>query len=444
MNTRNAVMALGFGGPALLLGFSTGPVIQRTGATVDGGLNCTACHRTYAPANSDPRGSVVISTGPYAPGVKQTVMVTVSHPLQKRWGFQLIARLASDETQQAGTFAVDDIVRVRCTNTADAPCSGAVEYAEHKDAPFTAVGAGYTFMVTWTPPATNVGDVHFYAAGNAANGDGSFNGDYVYTTKLFIPPAGTCNISAKPVVTGIVNAASYTPSCGPGTLLSIFGSGFNLPGTHATPDATTLASGFPKQLACVAVEVNGTRSPVIFSGESQINIQVPQSVTAGPATVRVLLNPDTPNQVASDPTTVTAQAVSPAFLTYAAGSAAATLPNTYTPVADPSVVSGGVSVQPGSVIMLWGTGFGPTSPAFPEGAIVSGRAPIAGTVSVSIGGVAVSPTDISYAGLVPGAISALYQLNVRVPMGLPDGPASVVAQVGGASTQSGLSIPVHQ
>ena len=261
MNTRNVVMALGFGGPALLLGFSTGPVIQRTGATVDGGLNCTACHRTYAPANSDPRGSVVISTGPYAPGVKQTVMVTVSHPLQKRWGFQLIARLASDETQQAGTFAVDDIVRVRCTNTADAPCSGAVEYAEHKDAPFTAVGAGYTFMVTWTPPATNVGDVHFYAAGNAANGDGSFNGDYVYTTKLFIPPAGTCNISAKPVVTGIVNAASYTPSCGPGTLLSIFGSGFNLPGTHATPDATTLASGFPKQLACVAVEVNGTRSP---------------------------------------------------------------------------------------------------------------------------------------------------------------------------------------
>src|SRR5271166_2342963 len=83
--------------PAALFAYSTGPVIQRTGAAVDGGANCSVCHRTFAPANSDPRGSVIISASPYTPGVMQTIMVTVSHPIQKRWGFQLIARLGSDE-----------------------------------------------------------------------------------------------------------------------------------------------------------------------------------------------------------------------------------------------------------------------------------------------------------------------------------------------------------
>src|SRR5689334_17186415 len=123
--------------PAFLFAYSTEPVTERTGAAVDGGQNCTACHRTFAPANSDPRGSVIISAQPYTPGVKQTITVSVNHPIQKRWGFQLIARLGSDETQQAGTFATSDTIRVRCTDTQDAPCNGAIEFAEHSSAPIT-------------------------------------------------------------------------------------------------------------------------------------------------------------------------------------------------------------------------------------------------------------------------------------------------------------------
>src|SRR4051794_9374559 len=90
--------------PIALMAFSTGPPVKRTGAGVDGGLNCTACHRTFAPANSDARGGVTILAGSYSPGVKQVINVIVNHPDAARWGFQLTARLASDETKPAGAF----------------------------------------------------------------------------------------------------------------------------------------------------------------------------------------------------------------------------------------------------------------------------------------------------------------------------------------------------
>jgi hypothetical protein len=88
--------------------------------------------------NDDPGGSVVIRAN--APGVKQIIEVQVSHPTAIRFGFQLIARLASDETQQAGTLMVDDNIRVRCAPAGDAPCNDALEFAEHK------------------PPSTNIGN----------------------------------------------------------------------------------------------------------------------------------------------------------------------------------------------------------------------------------------------------------------------------------------------
>ncbi len=40
---------------------------------------------------------------------------TVQHPRGMRWGFQLTARVVSDESKEAGIFAsIDNIVQVRC------------------------------------------------------------------------------------------------------------------------------------------------------------------------------------------------------------------------------------------------------------------------------------------------------------------------------------------
>jgi uncharacterized protein (TIGR03437 family) len=337
---------------------------------------------------------------------------------------------------QAGTFSTSDVVRVRCTNTQDAPCNGAPEYAEHSNAPVTATGLGYTFQIDWTPPATNVGDIHFYAAGNAVNGDGTFNGDYIYTTKLFIPAAGPCNLTLKPAIGAVVNSASFTSAISGSALISIFGSNFNLAGTQARPTPDLLASNaFPRALSCAAVEVNGARVPVTFIGDQQINALAPANLAAGPATVRVILNPDTANQTASDPVTVQASSVAPAFFQFASNSVAANS------VAGAPIAADSPA-KPGDMITLWLTGCGPTTPAVPEGTIVNTQAKVNATVSLSIGGATVAPTDITYAGLSPQSISGLYQMNVRVPAGLPDGNAAVTAQVNGTPTQSGLTLPV--
>src|SRR5438876_11707963 len=124
--------ALGFGAiPIALWAFSTGPPIMRTGAPADGGQACNVCHATFA-LNDDSGGSVAIRASAYTPGVKQLIEVQISHPTAVRFGFQLTARPAGDETKQAGTFTRDNNVRVRSAPAgADPPCNGKLEVAEH-------------------------------------------------------------------------------------------------------------------------------------------------------------------------------------------------------------------------------------------------------------------------------------------------------------------------
>jgi len=167
--------------PVSLLANAGGPPIMRTGAPADGGLNCTVCHSSLGPANSDPRGRVTIEAEPYRPGVKQILKVIVEHPDMIRWGFQLTARLVRDERQKAGTFTQTSTVRVRCSGGApDGNCGNNLEFAVH-NASSTQLNTPNRGMweIEWTPPAANEGDVIFYAAGNASNGNNINVGDRI-------------------------------------------------------------------------------------------------------------------------------------------------------------------------------------------------------------------------------------------------------------------------
>jgi uncharacterized protein (TIGR03437 family) len=92
--------------------------------------------------------------------------------------------------------------------------------------------------------------------------------------------------------------------------------------------------------------------------------------------------------------------------------------------------------QPGEVILLYGTGFGPTNPAIPTDQLVAQATPLANSVQITIGGIAAS---VQFAGLTE---SGLYQFNVVVP-NLPNGDAAVVAQIGGVKS-AGVPITVQQ
>src|SRR5258707_15596866 len=82
--------------PVLIYAHAAGPDPGKSG--VPGESTCTesGCHEG-TPLNGG-GGSVRIDAGgtTYSPGVKQRISVTVNDSAQRRWGFQLTARLASN------------------------------------------------------------------------------------------------------------------------------------------------------------------------------------------------------------------------------------------------------------------------------------------------------------------------------------------------------------
>ena len=77
---------------------------------------------------------------------------------------------------------------------------------------------------------------------------------------------------------------------------------------------------------------------------------------------------------------------------------------------------------------MFGTGFGVTTPAAVSGRVVSTAAPLLVTPAILFNNVA---GRVVFAGLIA---TGVYQINVVVPSGLPDGDVPVVASTGGFSS----------
>jgi len=138
-----------------------------------------------------------VRTSAYKPGVRQTIQIIVEHPETMRWGVQLTARLPSDESSKAGTFVPNATVQVRCGENAPQATAAPTPNARIRG----------VWELEWTPPDTDVGEVVFYAPGNAANGNNN-DGDYIYTTRVAIP-AEVCNFTETPRVTTVRHGASF-------------------------------------------------------------------------------------------------------------------------------------------------------------------------------------------------------------------------------------------
>jgi uncharacterized protein (TIGR03437 family) len=417
---------------------SNGPPVMRTGAAVDGGLTCTACHRTFAQVNSG-AGKVAVTAASYTPGVKQNITITVEDPDANRWGFEVTARTRSDENKTAGAFtAVADRVRVACEGPGDGaapPCNGLKEFATQVTASSQQGTKGKgTWTVEWTPPAEDVGEVIFYVAGNAADGTATNANDRIYTSSTVIRPA--CNITAKPTVSGASDSASGRAISG-GALVSVYGSGFSSSRSLFVAAGSDLVGGkVDTKLGCVAVEIGGRRAPVWALNNTQINIQAPPIDAAGNVNVVVIANPGTSNELRSDARAVTAAALSPAFFVSGGKYIAARNASKSNQQVLPATPA-----APGDVVVLYGTGFGATNPNWGTGEFPDKVSPLTGTVTVTIGGVTLQPADILYAGAA-GDAPGFYQFNLRLPASLPDGDAAVKITVGGFSTQDGTVIPV--
>lgn len=442
------LLLLALSAPMGLQALSTGPPALRANIAADGGLSCIACHRAAGTVNPDSLGSIAIQTTAYRPGVKQLVRVRLSHPEAQRWGFQLAARLVSDETKQAGTFTVvPNSIRVTCApGNTPAPCNGQAEFATQVAAStFTGQRESVEWNVEWTPPATDSGEVIFYAVGNAANNGSTNAGDFIYATNTRRAVEGTCQVTGKPVIRGVADAASGRANTfAMNGIFTIAGSGFNLPNLSRGAGTLDFVDGkFPTELGCLAVEVGGQRVPVLFANSGQINAQMPAGVAPGSSNVAVILNAGKANESKSDVTAITVLANAPAFFTFNGTSIAARNAD-FSIAADPALIPGARAAKPGDVVLLFATGLGPTTPVYQAGEIPGSVAPTREAVTVTVGGTTLAATDVLYAGVVPGSISGLYQLNIRIPASTADGEIPVVLRIGGQATQSNATLTVRR
>lgn len=454
MSAKSHLLSLLFTGAVFtapaVFGFSGGPPAASGVPSDFGGRDCSACHRTFAPANSDARGSfqILVERLVYNPGVKQRIRVKLQHPEAMRWGFEVTARLASDSSRGAGSFTGGQFVIVKCGLTGtNPPCAGEPEpqFATHNlDGTFRNTANGVEWELEWTPPANEVGDIILYAAGNAADGNGNNQNDRIYTTTVTLKAEGACNLTRRPTVRTIGNAASFAREISPNGLASVFGLDFEVAGrTRAVTSGDFVNGNFPQQLACVAVEVGGRRAPITYVQTDQVNFQVPAQTASGNVPLVVILNPGRPNELRSDQATVTVNSYAPAFFTFNNRSIAA-LTSDFRVVADPAVVPGGVAARRGDVVILYGTGFGFSEPVFQAGEIPSGVAPLRDRVTITVGGTTLAASDVLYAGLAPNLISGLYQFNIRIPQSAATGNVAVQISIGGVSTPAaGSVIPVQ-
>jgi uncharacterized protein (TIGR03437 family) len=236
-------------------------------------------------------------------------------------------------------------------------------------------------------------------------------------------------------ISAVVDGAGYQQGISPGAWISIFGTNLSS-GTRLWRDSEILGGRLPTQLDGISVSIDGKLAAVNFISPLQLNVQVPDDNATGPVVVAV----NTPQGTVTTITTM--QTVSPGLFMYDAANRkyVAAQHADYSIVGPPSLYPGASSpAKPGEVIILYATGFGPTTPPTPSGQVVTNSAPVANlsAISVTIGG---KQAPVQWAGIT---IAGVWQLNIQVPAATATGDAAVMAQIAGRSTQGGAFVTVQ-
>lgn len=169
-------VAQAHGTPGPGLAYRDGPPAGFSGGF--GEDHCQACHFGDK-VNANPGRLRISAPERYSPGRTYTVTISLTRPGMAIGGFQLTARFADDSTQ-AGTLAPADGQQNRIKVLTDR----GVQYAYHSrpGTDLTAADA-VRWTLQWTAPAGRR-VVLFHVAANAANGDDSQSGDFVYTSRV--------------------------------------------------------------------------------------------------------------------------------------------------------------------------------------------------------------------------------------------------------------------
>ena len=233
------------------------------------------------------------------------------------------------------------------------------------------------------------------------------------------------------IVTAMTNAASNASgTVSPGMIFVAYGSGI---GPAALAGASLDASGkLASSIAGAQILFDGIAAPLVYASAKQVSGIVPYEV-AGKSTTQVTARYQGSTSAAL--AVNVAAAVPALFSADFSGTGQGAILNQ-----DGSYNASTNPAAPGSIIVLFGTGEGQTSPAGVDGLIAAGLPPKpTQPVTVTIAG---QQAPIAYQGGAPQEVAGLYQLNVTVPLGTPAGNQPVVLTVGGVASLTGFTVAV--
>jgi hypothetical protein len=150
-----------------------------------GEASCQACHFSGELNEAPGQLSITGPPGRYRTGETYPMVLELARPGMVLGGFELTARFAADGGQ-AGELRVhpDDEGRVGLGT------DRGVQYAFQVGAGSEPTGDGSNrWTILWSAPSSSGGEVVFHAAANAADGDDTAEGDYVYTASVAARPS---------------------------------------------------------------------------------------------------------------------------------------------------------------------------------------------------------------------------------------------------------------
>ncbi len=423
--------------PVVIWSFSSGAPAKHTGAPGD--ATCLACHAGTSIQNS-PNLDVLWEGGVnYQPGTRQRFTVRLNNATGRRYGMQATARLESNTIGgQAGTFTpIDNSMYVICADDRDRPSIGCppsnpVEFITH-----TRSSTSTTFTFDWTPPQNaSAGAAIIYVALNEITGAGT-SGSRVHLKSLRLQP-GAGGGGVRPVISqgGVIQVSNFGggPRVSSGSYLEIFGRDLALT-TRSWGGGDFDQGTAPTNLDNVQVTVGGRAAFVNFVSPGQVNIVVPDGLNDGPTDVVVR----TPGGD-SDPIPVTIARRTPGIL----APPSFRVNNVQYVVAQfadgafagrENLISGVNfrTPRPGDRLVIYGVGFGPTTPAVAAGRVVTTNTDLGSILQVNL---ANAPVTTEFRGLAPNFVG-LYQFNIVVP-NVPAGDHPLTFTIDGQTTQSGV------
>jgi uncharacterized protein (TIGR03437 family) len=222
--------------------------------------------------------------------------------------------------------------------------------------------------------------------------------------------------AAGPVAPQVTSSGNYAAlPLAPGALVSLF--------------------GVPNAGSSTSVLFDGVAAPVIYAGGNQVNTVVPYGVGAN-AHVEVAGGSDT----GWWPTALVAPVI---FSLNSTGTGGGAVLNQ-----DLSINQPGNAAAHGSVIAIYMTGAGATTPASVDGATTVPPFPqVQNTVEVlfqSTSCCGYTQGTVEYAGAAPGLIAGVTQVNAKVPDQAKTGDATpLFVVIGGVASGVGITVAIR-